>query len=74
MYTGDSRQFSAVLAHLAVGDGVQAWSWVAGTSVLWAAVVFWLARPREGRSNLTKALGFVEFGIDDERLANRQGE
>ena len=30
-----------------------------------------LARPREERSNLTKALGFVEFGIDDERLANR---
>lgn len=27
---------SAVFAHLAVGDGVQAWGWPAGTLVLWA--------------------------------------
>ena len=27
---------SAVIAHLAVGDGVEAWGWAAGTSVLWA--------------------------------------
>ncbi len=27
---------SAVFAHLAVGDGPQAWGWAAGTAVLWA--------------------------------------
>jgi hypothetical protein len=54
--------------HLAVGDGVQA---LAGPRAPVCVVVFRLARPREERSNLTKALGFVEFGIDDERLANR---
>lgn len=33
---------SAVFAHLAVGDGVQAWGWPAGTLVLWAAsYVLW---------------------------------
>src|SRR6185369_7126857 len=31
---------SAVLAHLAVGDGAQAWGWAAGTLVLWAASYF----------------------------------
>jgi hypothetical protein len=33
---------SALLAHLAVGDGAQAWSWAAGTLVLWAiSYVLW---------------------------------
>lgn len=27
---------SAVIAHLAVGDGVEAWGWAAGAAVLWA--------------------------------------
>jgi len=27
---------SALIAHLAVGDGPQAWGWAAATSVLWA--------------------------------------
>jgi hypothetical protein len=27
---------SAIIAHLAVGDGVQAWGWAAGTGALWA--------------------------------------
>jgi hypothetical protein len=27
---------SALIAHLSVGDGPEAWSWAAGTSVLWA--------------------------------------
>ncbi len=31
---------SAVIAHLAVGDGRQAWSWAAGTSLLWALSYF----------------------------------
>jgi hypothetical protein len=36
---------SAVLAHLAVGDGVQAWGWPAGTGVLWAlSYFFWRRR------------------------------
>jgi hypothetical protein len=28
---------SALIAHLAVGDGVAAWGWAVGTGVLWAA-------------------------------------
>ena len=33
---------SALLAHLAVGDGPQAWGWAAGTAALWAlAYFFW---------------------------------
>jgi hypothetical protein len=33
---------SALIAHLAVGDGVNAWGWAAGTGVLWgASYYFW---------------------------------
>ena len=33
---------SAVIAHLAVGDGPAAWGWAAGTGLLWAAsYVLW---------------------------------
>ena len=35
---------SAVIAHLAVGDGPQAWGWAAGTGVLWALSYFFLRR------------------------------
>jgi hypothetical protein len=31
---------SAILAHLAVGDGVAAWGWAAATGVLWALSYF----------------------------------
>jgi hypothetical protein len=31
---------SAVIAHLAVGDGPEAWGWAAGTGVLWALSYF----------------------------------
>ncbi len=33
---------SALIAHLAVGDGPEKWSWAAGTGVLWAiSYVLW---------------------------------
>jgi hypothetical protein len=33
---------SALIAHLAVGDGPQAWGWAAGAAVLWGlSYVFW---------------------------------
>lgn len=31
---------SALIAHLAVGDGVEAWGWAAGTGVLWGLSYF----------------------------------
>jgi hypothetical protein len=35
---------SAMIAHLSVGDGPQAWGWAAGTAVLWAlSYGFWRA-------------------------------
>jgi hypothetical protein len=40
---------SAVYAHLAVGDGPQAWGWAAGTGVLLAlSYVSWRRLPLEG--------------------------
>lgn len=39
---------SAVIAHLAVGDGVAAWGWAAGTGVLWSvSYSLWHATSRE---------------------------
>src|SRR4029450_6523011 len=35
---------SALIAHLAVGDGPDAWGWAAGTSVLWVLSYFWWRR------------------------------
>jgi len=33
---------SALIAHLAVGDGPQSWGWAVGTGVLWAlSYLFW---------------------------------
>jgi hypothetical protein len=53
---------SAVLAHLAVGDGPQAWGWAAGTFMLWGvSYFFWRAmsaapqqqpKPAEGTTPL----------------------
>jgi hypothetical protein len=31
---------SALIAHLSVGDGPEAWGWAAGTSVLWGLSYF----------------------------------
>lgn len=37
---------SALIAHLAAGDGVSAWGWAAGTAVLWcASYLFWRRLP-----------------------------
>ena len=42
---------SAVLAHLAVGDGPQAWGWAVGTGVLWAlSYYFWRRLPAKSAS------------------------
>jgi hypothetical protein len=35
---------SALIAHLAVGDGPEAWGWAAGTSVLWGLSYFFWRR------------------------------
>ena len=36
---------SAIIAHLAVGDGPQAWGWAAGTGVLWGvSYALWRSR------------------------------
>jgi hypothetical protein len=44
---------SALIAHLSVGDGWQAWGWPAGTGVLWAlSYFFW----RSGGYCITKSV------------------
>jgi hypothetical protein len=41
---------SAVIAHLAVGDGPAAWGWAVATGVLWALSYFlWYRSPRPSR-------------------------
>ncbi len=35
---------SAVIAHLAVGEGAEAWGWAAGTGVLWGLSYFFWRR------------------------------
>ena len=39
---------SALIAHFAVGDGVQAWGWAAGTAVLWGGSYFFFRRLQVG--------------------------
>lgn len=41
---------SAIIAHLAVGDGPAAWSWAAVTGVLWALSYFFWRRLQASRS------------------------
>lgn len=42
---------SALIAHLSVGDGPQAWGWAAFTSLLWALSYFFWRRLQAGRAN-----------------------
>jgi hypothetical protein len=35
---------SAVIAHVAVGEGIAAWGWAAGTAVLWGASYYFFRR------------------------------
>ena len=42
---------SALLAHLASGDGFAMWSWAAGTGVLWGASYFFYRRLQAGEGN-----------------------
>ena len=39
---------SALIAHFAVGDGVNVWGWAAGTGVLWCASYFFWRRMQGG--------------------------
>jgi hypothetical protein len=40
---------SALIAHLSVGDGPQAWGWAAATGLLWGlSYFFWRHRPAAG--------------------------
>jgi hypothetical protein len=52
-YAGDLA--SPLIAHLAVGDGPEAWGWAAATGVLWGlSYFFWRrlqATPAEGRGD-----------------------
>jgi hypothetical protein len=42
---------SALIAHLSVGDGAEAWSWPAVTGILWAlSYLLWRRRQRGARS------------------------
>lgn len=53
---------SAIFAHLAVGDGVKAWGWAAGTGVLWALSYFFWRRLQgmpASESNPSSRLGLV---------------
>jgi DoxX-like family len=45
---------SALVAHLAVGDGSKAWGWAAATFVLWGASYFcWRQLPAQGPAPLS---------------------
>jgi hypothetical protein len=46
---------SAIIAHVAVGDGVAAWGWAAGTGVLWAVSYVLWRRVMPGPSFLHRA-------------------
>ncbi len=43
---------SALIAHLAVGDGVNAWGWALWTGVLWAVSYFFFRRLQTAERNM----------------------
>jgi hypothetical protein len=43
---------SALIAHLALGDGPQVWSWAAGTGVLWGLSYFFWRRLQATPANV----------------------
>jgi hypothetical protein len=45
---------SALIAHFAAGDGVQAWGWAAGTGILWVLSYFFFRRLQ------ARAAGYAE--------------
>ena len=54
---------SALIAHLSVGDGPEAWGWAAGTGVLWGlSYFFW--RRLQARARATERSGHGEHAID----------
>jgi hypothetical protein len=46
---------SALIAHLSVGDGVEAWGWSAGAGVLWAVSYFFFRRLQAATAATSKA-------------------
>lgn len=42
---------SALIAHFAVGDGINAWGWAVWTGVLWAMSYFFFRRLQAGERN-----------------------
>jgi hypothetical protein len=49
---------SALIAHISVGDGPDAWGWAAGTSVLWALSYFFWRRLQTARSSVEPRAAF----------------
>jgi hypothetical protein len=60
---------SALIAHFAVGDGVDAWGWAAGTGVLWGLSYFFWRRLQAGATaqSSPKRLPVGEFAGYAER-------
>ena len=52
---------SAVIAHIAVGDGPQAWGWALGTGVLWGLSYFFWRRMQATPESAERAVS-VPFG------------
>ena len=48
---------SALIAHFALGDGPQAWSWAAGTAVLWGLSYFSWRRLQPAPPSVPAAVG-----------------
>jgi hypothetical protein len=52
---------SALIAHLSVGDGPEAWGWAAVTGVLWGlSYLFWRRLQNQKRLPLAEGAGYAE--------------